>query len=54
MSSRKGKRSSEPLNNSAYYFFLTLFTNYAMHEIMNSRMFSLSVSFSLDVDFAYG
>jgi hypothetical protein len=32
---------SEPLINSTYSFFLSMFTIYAMQEIMNSRLFTL-------------
>jgi hypothetical protein len=37
--SSSSSKASEPLNNSAHYFFLALFTIYVMHEIMNSSMF---------------
>jgi hypothetical protein len=40
LSSSKGKRASESLINSAYSVFITLFTIYFMHEIMNYRMFN--------------
>jgi TM2 domain-containing membrane protein YozV len=39
-----GSKASKPLNNSAYYLFLALFTIYVMHEIMNSGMFSFCIN----------
>jgi hypothetical protein len=35
-------KASEPLINSTYSFFLSIFTIYAMQEILNSRLFTLS------------
>jgi hypothetical protein len=34
-------KASESLFNNAYYFFLALFTNYVIHEIMNHCIFTL-------------
>jgi hypothetical protein len=34
-------KASEPLINSTYSFFLSIFTIYAMQEIMNSMLFTL-------------
>jgi hypothetical protein len=34
-------KASEPLINSTYSFILSIFTIYAMQEIMNSRLFTL-------------
>jgi hypothetical protein len=45
--------ASESLNNSAYYFFLALFTKYSMYEIMNSSMFTFPYLFP-SYWFAYG
>jgi hypothetical protein len=42
--SSSSSKASEPLNNSTQYFFLTLFTIYAMHKIMNYSMFILPIS----------
>jgi hypothetical protein len=39
--SNLSSKAREPLINSTYYFFLSIFTIYAMQEIMNSRMFTL-------------
>ncbi len=39
--SNLSSKASESLINSTYYFFLSIFTIYAMHEIMNSRLFTL-------------
>jgi hypothetical protein len=39
--SNLSSKASEPLINSTYSFFLSIFTIYAMHEIMNSRLFTL-------------
>jgi hypothetical protein len=37
--SSSSSKGSEPLINSTYSSFLALFTIYAMHEIMNFRLF---------------
>jgi membrane associated rhomboid family serine protease len=34
-------KANEPLINSSYYSFLTLFTYYFMHKMMSHIMFSL-------------
>jgi hypothetical protein len=41
-------KASEPLINSTYSFFLSIFTIYAMQEIMNSRLFTLPHYFHVD------
>jgi hypothetical protein len=38
------RKASEPLINSTYASFLDLFTIYAMHGIINSRLFTIPVS----------
>jgi hypothetical protein len=53
MSSSIGKKASEPLINSTYSFFLTIFTVYVMREIMNSRLFTF-LYLSLDVGLHMG
>jgi hypothetical protein len=40
-------KASEPLINSTYSFFLSIFTIYSMQEIMNSRLFTLPHYFHL-------
>jgi hypothetical protein len=40
LSSSNGKEASEPFISSTYFFFLALFTIYATHEIMSSRLFT--------------
>jgi hypothetical protein len=45
--------SDMPLNNSTYCLFLSLFTKYAMHEIMNPSMFTFPYIFP-SCWFAYG
>jgi hypothetical protein len=39
--SNLSNKASDPLINSTYSFFLSVFTIYAMQEIMNSRLFTL-------------
>jgi hypothetical protein len=38
--SHLSSKASEPFINSIYSFCLTIFTIYAMYEIMNSRLFT--------------
>jgi hypothetical protein len=47
-------KASEPLINSTYSFFLAIFTIYAMHELMNSRLFTPSRICTLDVGLHMG
>jgi hypothetical protein len=37
-------KASESFNNSAYYFFLSLYLQFAMHEMMSHSMFLLSLA----------